>query len=50
MLEFDKTSDPRKEIFSNAVRLKWIITEMTPQSAGLESIFRTLTSGVESNE
>ena len=45
ILEFDKSKDPRENIFSYAVKSKWIITEMTPQSAGLESIFRTLTTG-----
>ena len=50
IIEFDKSNDPRQEIFAHAVKSKWIITEMTPQSAGLESIFRKLTTGSESNE
>ncbi|MAV65087.1 MAG: hypothetical protein CMG00_07860 [Candidatus Marinimicrobia bacterium] len=44
-IDFNKSKDPREQIFSYAVKSKWIITEMTPQSAGLESIFRTLTTG-----
>ena len=45
IFEFDKTNDPREKIFGYAVKANWVITEMTPQSAGLESIFRTLTTG-----
>ena len=44
-IDFNQSNDPREEIFYHAVKSKWIITEMTPESAGLESIFRTLTTG-----
>ena len=44
-MNFNKSNDPREKIFSYAVKSKWIITEMTPQSAGLESVFRKLTTG-----
>ena len=50
ILAYDKANDPREKIFSYAVKSNWIITEMTPQSAGLESIFRTLTMGDGSND
>jgi len=50
VFEFDKSKDPRENIFSYAVKSNWVITQMTPQSAGLESIFRTLTTGSDSNE
>ena len=41
--EYGKNEDPREALFNHAVKSKWVITEMTSQSAGLESIFRTLT-------
>jgi len=49
-IEYDKLIDPREKIFSYAVKSNWIIVEMTPQSAGLESIFRKLTTGADTNE
>ena len=36
--------DPREALFNHAVNSKWVITEMTSHTAGLESIFRTLTT------
>jgi len=42
-LEYPKDNDPREAIFQYAVDSKWVITEMSPHSANLESIFRTLT-------
>ena len=42
-LEYPKDQDPREDLFQYAVDSKWIITEMSPHSANLESIFRTLT-------
>ena len=43
-LEYKKESDPREKLFHYAVQSNWVITEMTPHSANLESIFRTLTT------
>ena len=42
-LEYPKDKDPREELFNYAVESKWILTEMSPHSVNLESIFRTLT-------
>ena len=42
-IEYSKNIDPREKIFKYAVKKDWIITEMTPHTADLESIFRTLT-------
>jgi len=42
-LEYAKGSDPRVELFKYAVDSNWIITELSPQSANLESVFRNLT-------
>jgi len=50
IFEYNKLNDPRELIFAHAVKEGWVITEMTPQAAGLESIFRTLTTGSDSNE
>ena len=41
--EYSKKNDPREQIFKFAVDSNWIITQMQPNSANLESIFRTLT-------
>ncbi len=41
--EYGKDEDPREALFNHAVNSKWVITEMTSHTAGLESIFRTLT-------
>jgi ABC-2 type transport system ATP-binding protein len=43
-LEYPKDQDPREAIFQYAVDSKWVITEMSPHSANLESIFRNLTT------
>ena len=42
-LEYQKTSDPRKDIFNYAVEKGWILTEMTLTRKNLEDIFRNLT-------
>tara|TARA_B100001741_G_scaffold309029_1_gene306072 strand:- start:1528 stop:2472 length:945 start_codon:yes stop_codon:yes gene_type:complete len=42
-LEYAKGSDPRVELFKYAVDSNWIITELSPQSVNLESVFRNLT-------
>ena len=42
-LEYPKDKDPREELFQYAIDSKWVVTEMTPHSIDLESIFRTLT-------
>ena len=42
-LEYPKDKDPREELFQYAIDSKWVITEMSPHSIDLESIFRTLT-------
>ena len=43
-LEYQKNDDPRDSLFKYAVDSKWIIMEMSPQSANLESVFRNLTA------
>ena len=43
-LEYQNTSDPRKDIFNYAVKNEWIITEMSASKRNLEDIFRNLTS------
>ena len=42
-LEYPKDKDPREELIQYAIDSKWVITEMSPHSIDLESIFRTLT-------
>ena len=42
-LEYSKDKDPREELFQYAIDSKWVVTEMSPHSIDLESIFRTLT-------
>ena len=42
-LEYAKGSDPRVELFKYAVDSNWIITELSPHSVNLESVFRNLT-------
>ncbi len=42
-LEYPKDKDPREELFQYAIDSKWVVTEMSPHSLDLESIFRTLT-------
>ena len=48
-LEYPKDKEPREQIFNYAVESNWIITEMSPQSTNLESIFRTLTMEESAN-
>ena len=42
-LEYPMDKDPREELFQYAIDSKWVVTEMSPHSIDLESIFRTLT-------
>ena len=42
-LEYQNTSDPRKDIFNYAVEKEWILTEMSLTKKNLEDIFRNLT-------
>ena len=42
-LEYPKDKDPREQLFKYAIDSRWIITEMSPHSVNLESIFRNLT-------
>ncbi len=42
-LEYPKEKDPREELFRYAIDSNWVVTEMSPHSVNLESIFRTLT-------
>ena len=42
-LEYSKDTDPREKLFNYALDSKWTIMEMSPHSANLESVFRTLT-------
>ena len=42
-LEYPKEKDPREELFKYAIDSNWVVTEMSPHSVNLESIFRTLT-------
>jgi len=42
-LEYAKGNDPRAELFKYAVDSNWIITELSPHSVNLESVFRNLT-------
>ena len=48
-LEYPKNDDPRDSLFKYAVDSKWIIMEMSPHSANLESIFRNLTTKESKN-
>ena len=48
--EYPKDKDPREEIFKHAVKSKWVILKMMPQTTNLEDIFRNLTSSGASNE
>ena len=41
--EYDKSKDPREDIFKYAVKNKWSILKMTPKTTDLEDIFRNLT-------
>ena len=48
--EYPKDKDPREDIFKYAVKSKWVILKMMPQTTNLEDIFRNLTSSGASNE
>lgn len=48
--EYPKDNDPREDIFKYAVKSKWVILKMMPQTTNLEDIFRNLTSSGASNE
>ena len=48
--EYPKDKDPREDIFKYAVKSKWVILKMMPQTTNLEDIFRNLTSSEASNE
>ena len=48
-LEYPKDQDPREAIFQYAVDSKWVIIEMSPHAANLESIFRNLTTDGTAN-
>ena len=48
--EYPKDKDPRQDIFKYAVKSKWVILKMMPQTTNLEDIFRNLTSSGASNE
>ena len=48
-LEYPKDKDPREELFQYAIDSKWVVTEMSPHSIDLESIFRTLTMENDAN-
>ena len=48
-LEYAKDLDPREELFQYAVESNWVVTEMSPHSVNLESIFRTLTMEDKAN-
>ena len=48
-LEYPKEKDPREELFQYAIDSNWVVTEMSPHSVNLESIFRTLTMENKTN-
>ena len=48
-LEYPKEKDPREELFQYAIDSNWVVTEMSPHSVNLESIFRTLTMKDKTN-
>jgi len=48
-LEYPKGKDPREELFQYAIDSNWVVTEMSPHSVNLESIFRTLTMEDKAN-
>ena len=48
--EYTKDKDPREDIYKYAVKSKWVILKMMPQTTNLEDIFRNLTSSGASNE
>ena len=48
-LEYPKEKDPREELFQYAIDSNWVVTETSPHSVNLESIFRTLTREDKAN-
>ena len=48
-LEYPKEKDPREDLFQYAIDSNWVVTEMSPHSVNLESIFRTLTMEDKTN-
>ena len=48
-IEYPKEKDPREELFQYAIDSNWVVTEMSPHSVNLESIFRTLTMEDKTN-
>ena len=48
-LEYPKDEDPREAIFQYAVESDWVVTEMSPHPVNLESVFRNLTTEVNTN-
>jgi len=47
--EYGRELDPREALFHYAVESGWIILNMTPHTANLEDVFRTMTSSGETN-
>jgi ABC-2 type transport system ATP-binding protein len=43
-LEYDRTMDPREDVFNYAKQSGWVILEMTHSRVQLEEVFRNLTS------
>lgn len=48
-LEYARENDPREALFRYAVESDWVIVKMTPHTANLEDVFRTLTASESSN-
>ena len=48
-LEYAKEFDPREALFHYAVESGWVILNMTPHTANLEDVFRTMTASKDSN-
>ncbi len=48
-LEYSREFDPREALFHYAVESGWVIVNMTPQTANLEDVFRTMTASEGGN-
>lgn len=50
-IEYQNSSDPRKDLFQYAIEKNWVITEMSLHKRNLEDLFRnlTLSKGEEAN-
>ncbi|MDC3166439.1 ATP-binding cassette domain-containing protein [Candidatus Marinimicrobia bacterium] len=50
-IEYQNSSDPRKDLFQYAIEKNWVITEMSLHKRNLEDLFRnlTLSKGEETN-